>query len=163
MQPQFFGVVLIMILTIGFTACFTGIVILIYRTSLLQKRTNQIEQDLEVVKNFIVDRAISSAIIKGIGDMNSPWALRSDKLDWYLVYKDELHKSYHELKKKYSSFGKSLTDTELFWELSARFSRRLSTSICVEKGISAGECILGACYVAKGNLPVDIDINNEQS
>lgn len=116
-----------------------------------------LEGEIEEIKAWLVDRAVTASLLVQLGQIGSPWRLNTDKVAIFQPFEEELLKSYEIIKKKYIRNRKILTDRNLYWEISKLFSRRFAAGICLENRMLVGESLLGACYVAKGGQPLDLD------
>jgi hypothetical protein len=81
----------------------------------------RIERDLNDVKNYLEHRAISESLIKGIGDIGSPWKLRPELVDKYDKFQDELRSFYQKLIENGTINENDMDDRCLFWEIAPSF------------------------------------------
>jgi hypothetical protein len=114
-------------------------------------RLARIEFKTDTVWDFLMRRAMSEAVNKGLGTLNSPLIITEDTQKWY-------NDMLSELQLFYNNSGYKLNDRDLFIEVEHRFGERLLKEVCIPKELDVGACILGAIAVLKGRVAVK---NNE--
>jgi len=92
--------------------------------------------------DFLIRRAESELISKGLGTKNSPIEINENAKAYLIGLKDELRKFYRTL-------GRNLTDQELALEIERRYGEQILKEVCIPHGLYAGACLLIAMEVAK--------------
>lgn len=105
------------------------------------------------LEEFLVHRALSQAVIKGMGSFKSPFKLNTETAKWYDFIAEEL-KTY------YKTIGYKLSDLDLFMAISKNFGPKILKTICINHNLTGGECILGAMAVAKGMETIEFNLDN---
>lgn len=147
------------IIFVSLGACIASQVAVVAELRRMNQDRMGIKNDLATVKEYLIHRAVTESILKGFGQMNSPWTLSPEYYHIYEPYKTELQALYADLAARHAAAKKQLADKELFWQVARRYSAPFAATICVENGLSEGQCLLGAAYVAKGFQPVDIELD----
>jgi hypothetical protein len=101
-----------------------------------------IEDRLDLVWDYLIKRAETEFILKGLGTINSPYLITDEVRSWYApIAKD--------LKNFYNKVGINLTNRELFTMIDKEFGEWIKINVCIPHGLEAGSCILAAIAVAK--------------
>lgn len=101
-----------------------------------------IESKLTTIWDYLIKRAETEFIVKGLGTINSPYLITDEVRSWYApISKD--------LKNFYIKIGVNLTAQELFVMIHKEFGEWIKNNICIPHGLESGSCILAAIAVAK--------------
>ena len=107
-----------------------------------KKKFESLENKLDTVWDYLINRAETEFLIKGLGTINSPYLITDEVRSWY----DPISK---ELKNFYTKVGINLTAQELFVMIHKEFGDWITKNICVPHKLESGSCILAAIAVAK--------------
>lgn len=99
------------------------------------------EIKLELIWNFLMERAMASMITNGLGTINSPLMIEDKAVEWFDPVKSELKALYHKNPK--------LHDYQLAFEIQKQFGDWITKNVCIKHGIANGECLLIATSIAK--------------
>lgn len=103
---------------------------------------SSLESKLDTIWDYLIKRAETEFIVKGLGTINSPYLITDEVRSWYApISKD--------LKNFYNKIGVTLTDQELFVMVYKEFGQWIAVNVCVPHGLENGSCILAAIAVAK--------------
>ena len=107
-----------------------------------KNKFNSLENKLDTIWDYLIKRAETEFIIKGLGTINSPYLITAEVRSWY----EPISK---ELKTFYIRTGVNLTSQELFVMIHKEFGDWIKDNICIPHGLESGSCILAAIAVAK--------------
>lgn len=120
--------------TVVMTAISTGVSMI---------RIRSLEVKVDTIWSFLVRRAVSEGVQKGMMEMNSPVAVSPESrallsgMEW-------------ELRDFYDRVGAKLSDVAAMLEIEKRFGGRLLREVCTPHRMDKGECLVIALAVAKG-------------
>lgn len=106
------------------------------------KKFSAIENKITIIWNYLIRRAETEFITKGLGTINSPYIINPEVRKWYEPIAEQLHDFYAKV-------GVNLTNTELFAMVSKEFGEWITKNICIPHNLEAGSCILAAIAVAR--------------
>jgi hypothetical protein len=109
---------------------------------LTKNRFAAIERKLDVVWEYIYNRAKTEFLIKKMGTINSPIKVSDEVRSWYKPISRELKNTYNQV-------GANLTEKELFIHIHEKFGEWITKNICLPYGLENGACIIAAIAVAK--------------
>lgn len=107
----------------------------------LTTKMAQMELKLNIIWDFLMEKAMASMIVNGLGTINSPLVISEEAVSWFTPLKSELQTIYQK--------NKNMTDHELAFEIQRKLGKRINAEICIPHGIYSGECVLIAVAVAK--------------
>jgi len=110
---------------------------------------SRMEVRVETMWDFLMRRAVSEAIQKGIATLNSPVEISNDAKLWMKELSNELRRFYQRI-------GRQLSDRELALEIERRYGDQILKQVCIPNGLFQGVCLLIAVAVAKEE-PVDLE------
>ncbi len=108
----------------------------------LSVRLAKLELKVDTIWEFLIRRAFSEAIQKGIATLNSPVVVTQ-------AAKAMMDPLAFALRTFYINHGHHLTDTELMMEIERQFGDEILHKICIPNGFLAGACLVIAAQVAK--------------
>lgn len=121
------------------------IVVLIFKAS---SRFSAMEVKLNIIWDFLIKRALSEALSKGIVTMNSPPVLASTAPhDWFGPIKDALHAWWKETGQKIGD------DAKATFAIQAKWGQWIYDNVCLPQKLTSGECLWAALLVAKEPWP----------
>jgi len=134
---------------VSFAASSISIISVVYLASV---KITKIEVKVDTMWAFQMRRAMSEAVEKNLGEINSPMRIKDE-------YTKRLEPIKPELIKFWKDHGgnKMSTGTALL-EIEKRFGDQLLKIICVPCGLSHGSCLLLALAVASENNEIDLQL-----
>lgn len=120
----------------------TGVLSFLGAVHLNGSRSAKIEVKVDTMWEFLMRRALSEGLEKGVVSMNSPVVVNEEAKKWMAGMAIELQKFYRKL-------GRNLTDHELAFEIERHFGDQILKEVCIPNGLSGGACLLIALEVAK--------------
>ena len=121
----------------------TGIVSIASVVYLAGTKLAALEVKVDTIWDFIIRRAMSEAVFKGIGVINSPLKITPAAYKMMTYFEPELRTFYQQ-------HGQGLQDRQFLFEIERRFGERLVKDVCIPNGLLMGACLLIALSVAKG-------------
>jgi hypothetical protein len=107
-----------------------------------KNRFRAIENKLDIVWEYIYNRAKTEFLIKKMGTINSPIKVNDGVKEWYKPIS-------HELRETYNKVGPNLTDKELFIHIHEKFGEWITKNICIPYKLESGACIIAAIAIAQ--------------
>lgn len=107
-------------------------------------RLAKVELKIDTVWEFLVRRAVSEAVVKGVATINSPVRLAENAREWLEPLKSALTQFY-------ARQGHGLTDGQLMMAIEQQFGDRIFREVCIPHGLWAGACLVLAAEIAKGD------------
>lgn len=120
----------------------TGILSFLGAVHLNGTRSAKIEVKVDTMWDFLMRRALSEGLEKGVLKVNSPVVISDEAKKWMAGMAIELQQFYRKL-------GRNLTDRELAYEIERRFGDEILKKVCIPNGLYSGACLLIAMEVAK--------------
>ncbi len=113
-------------------------------------RMAKLELKVETIWDFLVRRAFSEAVEKGVAKMNSPVSITPEA-------RNMMGEMIPILQYYYKQEGYKLSDGELMLDIERRFGDDLLRLVCLPNKLDAGACLIMALMVAKEINPQDSD------
>lgn len=113
--------------------------------SRLDAKVEGIDEKVNVIWEYLIRRAMSEAVFKGVATLNSPIVITEEAKTWMEELKPELQKLF-------LNGWQKLPDRMLLMEIEKKFGERIVRNICIPHGLHSGACLLIALQVAKEAL-----------
>jgi len=117
---------------------------LVYRAS---AKFSAMSVKVDTMWDFIMRRAMSEAVNKGIATLNSPLVINSEAKALMAPLRARLQEFY--LKE-----GQQMSDADMQLEIERRFGADIVREVCIPHNLHAGACLLIAVSVAKEGVLV---------
>lgn len=125
--------------TIGILSGACGIIGFVY---VAFARVAKMEFQVKTLWDYLMDRARTEVVTKGLGTVNSPIAVNEETRRMYDGMIGDLRAFYRRL-------GVKLSERELFIAITRQFGARITQEICIPYGLIAGSCIAIAVALAQ--------------
>lgn len=119
-----------------------GILTLVTPIYVFGSKVSALEVKVTTMWEFLMRRALSEGLEKGILTVNSPVKISDEAKKWMGDMAVELQQFYRKL-------GRNLSDLELAYEIERRFGDEILKKVCIPNGLYSGACLLIAMEVAK--------------
>jgi hypothetical protein len=106
-------------------------------------RLARLELKVDTIWDFLIRRALSEAVNKGVGTVQSPFQPSAQARAYFGGLVNELREFYRTVGCKLRS------DRELFVAVERRFGERFLREVCIPHGLDAGACIHAAIALMK--------------
>lgn len=98
-------------------------------------RISKLEDRVDVLWKFLIERGVAEAIHKGIAKRNSPIEIDPTASEWITPLMEDLKRIVTQQKKP-------LSESSWAHEIEKHFGKRIVNEVCVPNGISAGACLV---------------------
>lgn len=117
---------------------------------------SKVKERVDIMWEFLMRRAISQAVNKGFGKMNSPIIISKEAQDLFTKLQSELQNFYQKK-------GFSLSDGELMFQIEKFWGDRIVKEVCIPNNMTEGECLVIAAAVAKQNNGIALNAKRNPS